>query len=319
MANVVLPFRPRSLGVPLPAALRAAGSLERTADELFALVGRWQNFLAVSGRCNENSRRQYRRALLNFWADVYSDPERDEPRDPMEATEDDVVAYLAELNPRGDKRAGILRALRSFYGWALEREEINRSPVRNIKPRKPKYGPAPSLSPEKLEKLLTAAEEVDPRARWAIQLQYATACRAGSLVEVTPDDIAQAARGPSITFRVAKGDKPYQIPLGPRGREAVARLLELIDWTPPTVRRRRPTLVGVGYTAYAAWAHKAGQIAGVHLNTHLLRHTAISRMAESPDVDVRTIVEVANWEDASLLRRYAAASDPNMRRAVELL
>lgn len=63
---------------------------------------------------------------------------------------------------------------------------------------------------------------------------------------------------------------------------------------------------------------KVARATKVDLNSHLLRHTAITVLAER-HVDVRTIMELANWEDASLFRRYAAASDPNMRAAVELL
>jgi site-specific recombinase XerD len=74
-------------------------------------------------------------------------------------------------------------------------------------------------------------------------------------------------------------------------------------------------LVGVGYESYRLWIKKAGELSGVEVNTHLMRHTRATRLAEA-GVDVRTIVEVMNWVDGSLLRRYAAASAPNVAAAM---
>jgi integrase len=230
-------------------------------------------------------------------------------------TEDDVVASLAKMGGQGDGRNARLRALRSFYGWASGRYDIT-NPLARIVPRKPKYGPAPSLAPADLELLLTAAGTLDPRARWAIQLQYATACRAGSLIAVLPSDIRTGSEGRSILFREAKGDKPYELPLRGMALEAVDHLLELIDYVPKP-GKRRPSLVGVGYEAYRVWIKKAGELAGVEVNTHLMRHTRATRLAEA-NVDIRTITEVMNWVDGSLLRRYAAASAPNVAAAMML-
>lgn len=280
----------------------------------FRAVAAWQRYLAVSGHANANTARQYRRSLLNCWADLMS---AEHPIEPMAITQDDVVDYLASIPAKGGARGQTLKALRSFYGWAFDRELIERSPVAKLYPRKAKYGPAPSLDPPDLDAVIAAAEQVDPRAPWAIQLQYATACRAGSLVEVLPSDIHWS--GPSITFRVAKGDKPYEVPLGPKGLEAVQKLLALGDYTPVTVATRLPTLLGVRYGAYRNWVRRTSERAGIDVNSHLFRHTAITRLAEDPTIDVRTIMEIANWESPDLLRRYAAASQPRIRRAMDTL
>lgn len=283
------------------------------ALSVFDAVARWQSWLTVSGTANADTARQYRHSLVNVWADLIAQGSLD----PMGITEDDVVEYLAAMASKGPARSMTLRALRSFYGWALERGVVTYSPVAHLKARRAKYGPAPSLDPPDLDRVIAAAATVDPRAPWAIQLQYATACRAGSLVALEPGDIHWD--GPSVVFREAKGDKPYEIPLGPRGQEAAGRLLEMIDYTPPKVATRLPTLLGVRYSSYARWVTRTSSELGLPLNTHLLRHTAITRLAEDATVDVRTIMEIANWSDPSLLRRYAAASKPNLRRAVDSL
>lgn len=287
------------------------GALERhepvAGEGTFVLVRRWDNYLKVSETACANTRRQYRRYLIAFLADTLLEL--------RELTEDEVVNWLAAQPTQGNMRGMTLRALRSFYSWAEDRD-ICRSPVKRLKPKRPKYGAAPSLSRDQLEAVLTAAGTGDPRSRWALQLAYATACRVGSLCALEAPDIDLEADW--ITFRIAKGDKPYGIALGHRGHQAVEELLLLADYAPKR-GRRRATLVGVGTGTVWKWAREAGELAGVKTWPHLLRHTTITRLAEDPSVDVRTIVEIANWKDPSLLRRYAAKSDPNLRRAVAIL
>lgn len=277
----------------------------------FALIRRWQEFLMVSGETNENTARQYRRLLLEFIAETLR---------PLEdVSEDDVVAYLAAIDPHGMKRGMALRALKSFYRWAQPRGIVPSNPVVAMKVRRPKLTTAPSLTPEQLDAVLVAAEKVDPRARWTLQLAYATGARLGSLVEVTEDDIRWEPE-PWLEFRVAKGDAPYGVPLGPKAIEAVRHLVELRDYTPRTVKTRRSTLVGVGPGTVWKWAHRAGELAGIKVWPHLLRHTFGTRLMDTGHiVDVRTWVELMGHADASQLRRYAAPSDPNLRAAVEAL
>lgn len=276
--------------------------------ETFTLLRRWQDYLAVSGRVNANTARQYRRALLGFLADTLS---------PLHSVcEDDVVAWMATKDGHGSQRQLTLRGLKSFYGWAAARELIGADPTTHLHLRRQKYGRAPSLSPEQLGAVLQAADRVDPRARWTIQLAYATAARVGSLAAVIPTDVD--LRADWIDFREAKWDEPYGVPLGTKGREAAEHLLALVDYRPPKVASRRSTLIGVGPERIRQWVERAGELAGVEVWPHLLRHTAITRLAEA-GVDVRTIIEYANWRDPSQLRRYAAPSDPNLRAAAEVL
>lgn len=286
----------------------STGHLEEDVGS-FDLIRRWQDFLEVSGEAGPNTRRQYRRYLLAFLAEVL--------KDPRDVTEDDVISYLASLDPRGSMRGMTLRALRSFYGWAEERGVCG-NPVRRLRVPKHKPGPAPALSPAELERFLAAAATLpDPRAHPSLELMYATGARIGSICGVLPEDVDLERR--RIFFRVAKYDQPYSVPLGPRGLEAARRLLELRDWKPRNVRERRPTLTGVGPFVVWRWCKAAGERAGLKVTPHLLRHTFATRLAEDPRVDVRTWVELMNHRDASLLRRYAAASEERLRRAVEAL
>lgn len=272
--------------------------------DTFDQIKRWQRFLEVSGKANEKTRTQYKRYLVRFLADACTPA--------VEVSEDDVIELLATYAPV--YRAQTLRALRSFYAWAEDRYQC-RNPVKRLHVPPSRLGPAPALTDDELRRLLDAAELVDPRARWTIQLAYATGARVGSLVNVTAADVREA----HIVFRVAKHDKPYKVPLGPKGQEAVDELLKLRGYIPKTVKKRRPTLVGVGEGTVHRWVKLAGEIAGTKAYPHLLRHTFATNLANNPDVDMRTFTELMNHRDGSLMRRYAAPRDERLKSAVASL
>lgn len=276
-------------------------------QDVWAILSAWQTYLEVAGVCNENTRRQYRRAALAVMADTF--------RDLRGFTEDDVVTYLATLPAQGQMRGMVLRALKSFYDWAAARG-LCENPTTRLRVKKPKLGPAPTLTPEELERLFTAAEDVDPRARAAMELMYSTGARISSLIAVEFDDVTLGPN-PFITFRTAKGDRPYGVPLGHRGEKAARELLRLRDYVPRR-GKRSPTLVGVGAERFRQWCSAAGAASGIKINPHLLRHVFVSRLAEA-NVDVRTVMELANWADPSQFRRYAAPSDLNLKSAVAVL
>jgi integrase/recombinase XerD len=276
--------------------------------QTFQLLRSWAEYLSVSGTVSQVTLRQYRGMLIRFLADTLLPLE--------EVTEDDVVGWLARQSPRGPMRGQMLRALKSFYGWATARGHVQADPTARLRIRKQRYGRAPSLTEEELEAVLRAAEQLDPRARPTIELMYATGARLGSIAAVMPEDVDLERAW--VDFRQAKGGQPYGVPLGPRGLAAARRLLELRNFRPPTAASRRPTLIGVGPARIRQWVEEAGRRAGVRVWPHLLRHCTITRLAAS-GVDVRTIVEFANWRDPSQLRRYAAPVDANLRAAAAVL
>lgn len=275
----------------------------------FDLIRRWQDYLSVSGDVNPNTARQYRRLVLDVLAETLTDLRA--------LSEDDVVRYLAAIPAQGGKRPMAMKALRSLYAWGTPRGQFDRDPVERMKVRKPKAGPAPRLSADDLERVLSAAESVDPRARWTLQLAYATGARIASLVAIRCEDVRLEPE-PWLDFRVTKGDRPYGVPLGPRALEAVEHLLALRDYKPKMAVSRRDTLVGVGAGTVWQWAHRAGEMTGLHVWPHLLRHAFATRLADE-GVDPRTFIELMNHADTSQLRRYAAPSDANLRAAVAVL
>lgn len=280
------------------------------ALQTFELIRRWIIFLEVAGIASLVTRQNYRRAIVAFIAETLIDLRA--------LTEDDVIEWMTHRDPRGGYAQLTLKALRSFYRWAEDRE-LMLNPVKRLPTRSSKYGPAPSLSPEELRQVLEAADRIgDPRARPTITLLYFTGARIGSMAGVLPEDVRHDGQGrPVLHFREAKGDRRYAVPVeAPEAREALKALQDLADWKPIHAASRRPTLVGVGPKSIWGWVHRSGELAGVRAFPHLLRHSFATRLAEDPEVDIRSWVELMGHADGSQLRRYAATSEPRLRGAV---
>jgi site-specific recombinase XerD len=285
---------------------------ESVADGLealvtFELLRRWAAWMEVCGRYSPKTQHQYRRSVISFLADELIPLEK--------LTEDDVVGYLARLPANGNMRGQMLRALRCFYAWASDRGMSD--PVRRLKVPRRKYGAAPFLEPDDLERVFEAAGKLDPRARPTLELMYATGARLGSIVAVLPSDVDLTRR--LIHFRVTKGDRPYSVPLGERAFAAVTALLSLQEWKPKMALARRPTLIGVGHGTVERWVSEAGAMVGVRAYPHLLRHSFAERICNDPAVPDLVAAELLNHADTSLLRRYARGRAELQRQAVASL
>lgn len=267
------------------------------APVLWEVLRKWDAYMKVTDM-SESTRRQYRRRVLNFAADMMLDP--------LTATEDDVVEYLAALSAKGPSKQNALRALRAFYRWASGKQ-ITENVTERLKSRKPKVGPAPFNTPEEIYRLFAAAVEhrpYDPRRQWTILLAFTTGARLGSLAAVMPEDV----RGNQIYFRTAKGDRPYSQLLGPAGHTAAMELLKLKDWKPRLAERRLPTLIGVGPGRIWQWVNDAARESGVKSWPHLLRHSGATRLYEHTKDPIR-VAKWLNHADLSQIHRYVAVED----------
>lgn len=281
----------------------------------FELIRRWYAFLTVSGRVNASTRKQYRRALIAMLADLCLDP--------RDVTEDDIVAWIVApdeetgepRNPKGGAIAQTLKACHSFYGWALIREEIQPNPVRAIDVPRRKYGRPPALADDDLARVLSAARTYrDPRLAPTLELMYATAGRIGSICALTAADLDFQREW--ISFRVAKNDDPYGVPMNERARVACEELLSLADYAPATTRHRRPTLIGVGRSRVMQWIQDIEDSTGIPVWSHLFRHTILTELAHDPSVPMPVVSKMGNHKDTATTMRYVADREGALRDAM---
>lgn len=275
-------------------------------EDGFLLIRRWQSWLEASGRANENTRRQYRRAFVAFLADVC--------KDPRAITEDDVVDWLApRARTKGSLRPDVIRAGRSFYLWALARDEVETNPFAAIPVPRRKYGRRPYLKPDELRRVLEAARRHrDPRVAPTLELLYATAARVGTACAIRAEDV-DFDRG-WVTFRVMKGDKPHGVPLNERAAAAVRELISLAGYTPPT-GVRRDTLIGVGRSRVEQWAQDVERASGVPVWPHLMRHSILTELAHDPDVPFIATSRIAGHEDPRVTAEFYVGDDETVLRS----
>lgn len=279
--------------------------------DTFLMLRAWQDSLEAKGKLSEHTRQQYGRTMVAFFSVVLK------PWD--EITPTDIAEVLRTTTSRGGYRDLMLKSLFSFYRYAAKHGGIE-DPTTEFGFRRRRSGPPDYLTREDLERLFVASEAVDPRARPTLELMYATAARIHSVTELRLDDIDVGHR--SIRFMLGvKNAATYSLPLGPRAYAAALRLLELSDYVPRYGKRREGKLVGVGDQSVRNWMQAAARKAGLDIRVypHLLRHSALTHLANDPAVSVATITTVANWQDPTPFRRYAAARDGDMKRALARL
>jgi integrase len=267
-----------------------------------AVLRRFDRHLDVIGRADA-TRRRYRYELLCWWTD-YLFPGELEVGDIRPGH---LEEYVGRLPRNGSKRGDAIRALRSFFAWAVVEGEVDRDPAAHIPIPRPRTGPAPDLSDDELRRLLRAAFRREPRRGWAILLCYVTGARVGSLVKVRPCDVHLGSDA-RIDLLEAKGGKPYSVPLERAGVIA-ARHLGLGS------RVYTDRLIGVGAERFRQWVHAAEQEAALgRVWPHLLRHAASTRVARSSDPE--TWRRFMNHADLSQWARYVAGTDERVRAAV---
>jgi integrase/recombinase XerD len=263
-------------------------------------IAEWDDYLRVRG-CSERTRAGYRYQVLRFLADVLLEPEA--------VTEPVVVDWLSRIPGNGAGRGLALRALRSFFGFAVGRGYAPADPTAGVRVRPPAPPPPRALTREQLERLFAAARARDPRRAAAIELAYLTGARVGSLCAIRPEDVD--LEGGVLYLRSAKGARPYSVPLSARAQELVRVLLE-----------RRPagarTLLGVKPRAFWGWVHEAAEAAGVEASPHTLRHSFATHLLER-GADIRTVQELLNHRNLTATQRYTATTDARRKDAVALL
>lgn len=261
----------------------------------------FDSWMVVKG-WSEATRHTYRYQLTLLWCDylvLYG-------LELVTATEDDLAAYLRSIPAQGSKRGDAMRAIKAFYGYAVGRIRPD-NPTRDMHIPRPKLTPAPELDLALQRRLLIAAFRQEPRRGWAIMLALETGARVSTLVAIRREDFHLARSGEeSVWFRVAKGDRPYGVPLERAGL-AAARGLLMTGYDP---------VLGVGAARFRQWVHEAEETAGLErVWPHLLRHTFAKRLAEGGDVEAWR--QGMNHADLSQWPRYVGRrGDQRVRDAL---
>jgi integrase/recombinase XerD len=265
--------------------------------EPLEVVRGWLRWLEASGTA-AHTRENYTRPVTRFLMAC----------DFQTARLDDLVAFSLTQPTRS---AHITYAgLRSFFGYAVHVGARPDDPTAFLQCRPQARTVPVAFTPDDMDRLRVAAARLDPRYPAAIDFLYSTGARIGEAVAVTDADVSETG----VLLRKTKARpgglrQERVVPLGPRGRDAIATLQDL--------RRDPATVFGVGHKSVYAWCRESGKAAGIYCRPHLLRSTFATELARR-GVDIRTIQELLGHTNITTTSRYVAV-DPERKQAAVLL
>jgi site-specific recombinase XerD len=227
---------------------------------------------------------------------------------------------------RGLSRSTVARklaAIRTFYKYMIEREELGQNPADLVSsPRRPRTLPR-SLPRDEVGSLLDRIPGGTPlelRDRALFELAYSCGLRCQELVDL---DL------PSVDFEaeelrvLGKGAKTRIVPIGEPAQRALERYLgrgrpglgpgrdEPALFVSRRGRRLSPSDVRRRLTA---WLRHAGLSSGV--SPHALRHSFATHLLEG-GADLRTIQELLGHASVSTTQVYTRVESRTLRRQYE--
>jgi site-specific recombinase XerD len=237
-----------------------------------------------------------------------------------QARREDLEAFLASLLERWTAGTAVTRyrALRLFYGWLVEEDEIRRNPMTRMKPPAASERPVPVLSDDELRRLLTAcAGSSFPcrRDTAIVMLMIDSRARRAEIVGLRVEDVDFDY---DVAWVLGKGRRERALPFGRKTAVALDRYLRVRTKHPHTASERlwlgkKGPLTEFGLNQMI---RRRGQQAGIDgLRPHQLRHTfAHSWLAQGGgEVD---LMRIAGWKSRVMLQRYgASAADARAREA----
>jgi integrase/recombinase XerD len=273
-------------------------------------LARWSEFLMASG-ISANTIRQYRYAILRLVAEANVAL--------LDIQEEHVVTFLASLGKRAHSRQLYLRAFRSFYGWAVEREYITRNPAAHLRPKAPTDPPPDAYTPGEIALLLYHAGKRNPRYANAILACYALGLRRSELCGITPEDIDWQGR--RVYIRCAKGDRPRWVEMN---ETALSALRFLSTESPNRQNVNLPStysLVGFHPQWFTMIVQRAAADAGLPKNrrrAHMLRASFVTGLLDQ-GVPVSVASRLVGHANLATTHRYASVRPEDRRRAVDAL
>jgi integrase len=242
-----------------------------------------------------------------------------------------VEAFLVDLRGRAGRKgqtmspatvSKIYRALRPFFGWLIEENEIEADPMARIpRPRVPETHKTP-ISAEDVAKMHATCDPKTFEGRRDLAILFLlgdTGMRRGELVGLRVEDVNLRERLVAIQAETSKGRRWRAAGIGKKAADAMARYLrlrashKLADrpelWLGS--RNRGPLTGGAVLLMIRRRASQAG-LSGLH--PHLWRHTFAHEWLRAGGSE-GDLMEVAGWRDRAMPAHYAGAL--RSERAVE--
>lgn len=218
---------------------------------------------------------------------------------------DHVESWMESLHEEGLSAHSVKSysaALRAFYQWLLDEEEIDKHPMQRIKPPLVDEAQKDVASAADVRKVLLMLEK---QKRWRdcviVALIYNSGPRATEFADCLINDVDLDAG--TMVLRHTKGRRSRTIPLSPRlVRYADRYLRGRKDKSPYFLHGLKGKMTRTGVYRTIRSAFKEAGVAGAVIGSHDLRHTSASHVVEK--VGESDMMAVYGWQDASMVRHY---------------
>lgn len=240
--------------------------------------------------------------------------------DPVKVDRKTIRTWLAELSAKGAAPATIrvrYAALRRFFNWLVNEEELEVSPMAGMETPKAVETVTEFISDEEVRALLKACagkEFLERRDTAIFTLLYDTGLRRGGLVSMTVENTDLRERVALITL---KGGRQHLVPFGAASAVALQRYLRVRakHWAsgrPEFWLTQRGALRGDGvHHLLTRRAALAGIDRGLH--PHMFRHSFADRW-KSQGGSEEGLMRVGGWTDLQMVRRYGSAASERRAR-----
>lgn len=229
--------------------------------------------------------------------------------DLLQAVRSDCDGYITGLKDEGYKPNTISThwaALRSFYSWAHEEEEVAENPMERVTVTRPEPPPPKTPSTDLLQAVLktcTGKGFVDRRDAAILRLMSSAGLRLAENAGLALPDVELE---PRLVQVLGKGGKVRVARFDPKAATAVDRYLR--------VRARHKhaasSALWLGrssgrFTASGMYQMivRRGASVGIHIHPHLLRHYWGHSVKQAGMSDEAAML-LGGWSSADMLRRY---------------
>lgn len=272
-----------------------------------------------------NTQRIYSRAVMGLRDFLLAyEPDEDDGR-PVPTTlegahgihREHIEAYIGGLLERtspGNAHQHF-RSLKTFFNWAVDEEEMDRSPMRTMKPPALPEVVVPIVSDDALKKLLGACKGKDFESRRDTALIMMFIDTGARLSELTERLQAALDLDLMVLHVLGKGGRERPAPFGRATAVAMDRYLRAaskhvgraLEPTDPlwfSVKRKEAlTIWGVG-TAIERRCKQAGI---AHVHPHQFRHTFAHLWQVNGGGD-DALMRIMGWRSRQMLSRYGASA-----------
>jgi site-specific recombinase XerD len=222
--------------------------------------------------------------------------------DLLHATREGVDSWVNRPGLSADTRRHYLAAATDFYGWALERDLVDRSPTVGIrKPKVPRHLPRPVSSAD----LAAAIAGADDRVALWLRLGALAGLRCCEIAELHAEDVADGM----LYVRGQKGGGVGCVPLHPALAQALAA------W--PV--RSGPLWPTVDAHYVSERCNRALRLAGSASTMHSTRHAYATNVYRASGGSLLVAQQLLRHASPATTAIYVQVADENLRTTVDHL